>query len=181
MKKFQFFSFITLLFACVFILSCNKSDVISSQDLSLDAENDDLKQNEATWLNIGSQKGLGIGLKIFVGHTVQQCGGKCMKIFGEYGHIDCRGYGNVCNYSVIAYCSVGSDPDYMTLTLTDPNAFGEDLEYQLPDRSFLITNPKNNTEFWLNLPEQILERTDQETPFVIQNIWFSEEQELENE
>jgi hypothetical protein len=181
MKKFKFIGFTALLFVSIFILSCNKSEVISSQEFSLNTENDDLKRNEATWINLGPEKVMGLGFKIFVGHTAKDCGGKCLKIFGEYGHADCRGFGHVCNRSVSAYYSTGPDPDFLTLILTEADAFGEDLQYPLPNRSLYITNPQNNTELWLNIPEQILERTDAEESFVIQNAWFSEEQELENE
>ena len=180
MKKIQFLSFITLLLVSVFIFSCNKSEIISSQRSLSDTENDDLKQNEATWINIGPEKTLGLSFRLFLGHTAAQCGGKCMTLFGTSGHVDCRGFGNVCKYKPQAYLSVGQDPDSFILTLIEVDVFGTDLEYPLPDRSFYITNPHNNTELWLNIPEQILERTDSEEPFVIQDVWFSEEQELEN-
>jgi len=181
MKKIQFFSFIAMFSMAAMICSCNKSDVISFQDFSSKKENDDLKRNEATWSSLGPEKLWGLNFRLFLGHTVEQCGGKCVKFFGQYGHVDCRGFGNVCNLKVSAYYSVSQNPDYVTLTLTDVDALGTDLEYPFPERSFYITNPQNNTELWLNIPEQTLERTNTAEPFVIENIWFSEEQELENE
>ena len=180
MKKNQFISFIALLFASVFIFSCNKSEIISSQESFSNTENDELKQNEATWVSLGPEKAMGFNFRLFVGHTAQDCGGKCVKFFGDSGHVDCRGFGNVCKYKVSGYFSGGQVIDSLTITLVEADVFGTDLEYPLPDRSFYITNPQNNAELWLNIPEQILMRTNSDEPFVIYNVWFSEEQELEN-
>jgi len=179
MKKNQFFSFITLLLVSVFIFSCNKSDRISSPKFSSDTEND-LKRNEATWLNVGSEKKLIIGLRWFSGHTADQCGGKCVEIFGEYMHIDCRGFGNICNYSVVAELSGNITDDKLVLMLKDYESLGEFEIFPFPDRSFTITNPQNSSELWLNIPEQILSLDSAQQQVVIHNIWFSEEQELEN-
>ena len=180
MKKNQFFSFLTLLLVSIIICSCNKNEDVASKEPFSDTENDDLKRNEATWISLGPEKDMGFVFRLFVGHTKTDCGNSCVEFFGQSGHIDCRGFGNVCNHNATAYYSVGQDPGDLKLTLIEVDVFGSDLEYPLPDRSFYITNPQNNTELWLNIPEQILERTDTEEPFVIYNIWFSEEQELIN-
>jgi len=179
MKKNQFLSFIALILAIIFIFSCNKNEVPSIHEFSENMEND-VKQNEATWISLGPEKALGLNFNLLVGHSVQQCGGKCIKFFGEYGHIDCRGFGNACSHVVNAYYSVGDSLDSMALTLIEVDLFGTDLEYPLPDRSFHISNPQNNTDIWLNIPEQVLQRSNAGEVFVIHNIWFSEEQEIEN-
>jgi len=168
------------LIVVVICFSCNKSDVISSQELISNSESDDQKQNEATWISIGSEKAIGFGFKFFVGHTVQQCGGTCIKIFGEYGHLDCRGFGNICKMKMTANYIEDEISGQEQLVVIELNAFGDELEYQFPDRSFFITNPNNNSELWLNIPEQLLIRDNINNPFVISNIWFSDKPELEN-
>jgi len=180
MKKNQFFSFITLLLVGIFIFSCNKSEEIASKESFSNTENDNLIRNEATWISIGPEKDMGFSFRLFVGHTKEECGGSCISFFGQSGHVDCRGFGTNCQYKATAFCSVGQNPDNSALTLIELDVFGTDLEYPIPDRSFYITNPQNNTDLWLNLPSQLLVRTNSDEPFVIYNIWFSEEQELEN-
>jgi len=180
MKKNQFFSFITLLMVGIFIFSCNKSEDIAFKESLSNTENDNLQRNEATWISIGSEKDMGFAFRLFVGHTKEECGGSCIGFFGQTGHVDCRGFGTNCKYKASAYYTVGQDPDDLQLTLIEVDVFGTDLEYPIPDRSFYITNPLNNTDLWLNLPSQLLVRTNSNEPFVIYNTWFSEEQELDN-
>jgi len=181
MKKFNLFNFLLLFAIFIITFSCNKNDTkISSTVVSDNEGNDNFRENEATWITSGEANSKWWLLKIVmrIGHTIDQCGGKCVKIFGELGHIDCRGYGNVCNHVVIAQLvqSTGG----LMLVLEDPDSFGDDLDFFLPDRTFYITNPLNNSDLWLNIPEQVLTRTNSELPFEILDIWFSEEPELEN-
>jgi len=178
MKKHQFFCFMVTFVFTFIIFSCSKNEIASSSDSFPDTENDDPKRNEATWVSSNHSKDLGFRIKIFIGHTVSECGNKCVKIFGEYGHIDCRGFGNVCNYTFSAQLSnQGGTP---MLIISDPDTFGEFLDFHFPDRSLFITNPQNSNELWLNIPEQLLVKEGEEGTFVIHNIWFSEEAELEN-
>ena len=182
MKKFQFSCFLAIFIIALFTHSCKKTDLIPSFDPSTIMENDEENQNEVTWIHPDSTKGFGwlIKLKLYIGHTAEQCGGKCIKILGVWGHVDCRGFGDVCRLVSKGILTLNEETNEYYFTFTDADALGEDLDYNLPDRSFRITNPLNNEDLWLNAPEQILQRICDTLPFVIHDIWFSEEQELEN-
>jgi hypothetical protein len=179
MKKNQLFGLVALLIVALICFSCNKNDVTPPPDIT--PESDEIKRNEATLIYDDSKNIFGwiYKLKIFKGHTIDQCGGKCIKIFGTYGHIDCRGFGNVCEYTAKAQLTQNEDGTY-TLILEDADDLGQFLEFDFPDRSLFITNPQNAKELWLNIGEQLLVRENYELPFKIENVWFSEEQELDN-
>ena len=178
MKKLHFCLLVTFVFTFIFF-SCSKNETASSSDPLSNNENDDLKRNEATWVSSDPSKGLPqIKIKIFIGHTVNDCGGTCVKIFGVPGHIDCRGFGNACDRTGTAQLS--SQGGTITLTFTDPDALGAFLDFDFPDRSLFITNPLNSNELWLNIPEQLLIKDSEEDVFVIHDLWFSENPELEN-
>jgi len=174
MKNLLFLCFMAVFIFSFTFFSCSKNEIGSFTN----TENDNPKRNEATWISSNHSKGLDIKIKIFVGHTASECGGKCIKIFGEYGHADCRGFGNTCNLTTSAHFS--NQNGAFVLILTDPNAFGAFLDFHFPDRSLFITNPQNSNELWLNIPEQLLIKDDEEDVFIIHDIWFSEEAELEN-
>jgi hypothetical protein len=99
---------------------------------------------------------------------------------GQWYHVDCRGFGNTCHLIEKGMLTLDEETNEFYFTFLDIEALGEDLDYPFPDRSFLITNPLNDTDLWLNMPEQILQRICDSLPFVIHDIWFSEEQELQN-
>jgi len=181
MKKFNFYYLIAMFAIVLFACSCNKSDLITSSDLSDNESNNDSKQNAATWFSSGENgsKFWFLKINIKVGHTIEQCGGDCVKMFGEKGHIDCRGFGNVCNHIVDAQV-IQTSGGGIILALVNNNSFGDDLDFLIPDRSLYIINPLNNTDLWLNIPEQVLLRDDNGVPFEILDVWFSEEPELEN-
>jgi hypothetical protein len=103
-----------------------------------------------------------------------------VKIFGVWTHLDCRGYGDVCRLIEKGRLTFDEETNEFIFTFLNADALGDDLDFPFPDRSFHITNPLNNEDLWLNAPEQILERICDTLPFVIHDIWFSEEQELEN-
>ncbi|MDR0207391.1 MAG: hypothetical protein LBI45_09075 [Bacteroidales bacterium] len=177
MKKVQFsylliaFTLTTLLFACI------KGEVKPKEEPEIENQ----KRNEATWItNHDGSKGWLAFLKIMVGHTYEQCGGTCVKLFWEWTHIDCRGFGSVCESLKKAQIVEGDTPGEYMIIFIDSDALGEDLEYPFPDRSLYITNPVNNNELWMNIPEQITIRGDVNEPFTLYDMWFSEEQELEN-
>ena len=181
MKKITFFHLFVLFAIVLIALSCNKSEVPIPFDSFLENENnDDLRQNEATWATSSEEntKFWFLKIKISIGHTPADCGNKCVKILGELGHIDCRGFGNVCNHIVNARV-IQSDGN-LKLVLENPEDLGMDLDFLLPDRTLFITNPLNNADLWLNIPEQVLWRDNHGVPFEILDIWFSEEPELEN-
>jgi hypothetical protein len=181
MKKFNLFCFLAIFIIALFFISCKKTDLISNQPTT--TESDGSKENEATWLNpdVNSKYWTGfLKLRIAVGHTVDQCGNHCIYAFGEWGHADCRGFGNVCKSISKGMLTYDDEFDEFYFTFLEPNALGEELDFLFPDRSFYITNPLNNNDLWLNVPEQLLERISDSIPFTIHDIWFSEEQELEN-
>lgn len=180
MKKACYYFFILSAIALI-AFACNKSEnVISSELISNHENDDDLKTNEATWIySHDDSKFLYLKMQISIGHTSNQCGNKCVKIFGQPGHIDCRGFGNVCSKIVDVHYSMEPNGD-LRLILCDTAVFGESLDMLLPDRTLFITNPQNNNELWLNIPEQLLIRDSESVPFVIHDIWFSENPELEN-
>jgi hypothetical protein len=181
MKKIKIFWFLVLGALIFFAFSCSKNEVINSTDLFLDNENNDkMKQNEATWISSSEElsKWWFLKITIKIGHTPADCGNKCVKIFGELGHIDCRGFGNVCTR--IANAKLIQDGGILKLVLEESDALCDDLDFLLPDRTLYITNPLNNTDLWLNIPEQVLLRDNNGVPFEILDIWFSEEPELEN-
>jgi len=170
----------SVLFAIVLIaFSCNKREITSS-DLSSEDDNNEQKQNVATWItsNEGQSKAMGLQISFLIGHTAAQCGNSCVKIFGQLGHIDCRGFGYICNH--IASVRLVDDGGVLKLVFDDPDDLGDDLDFLFPDRTLQITNPQNNKDFWLNIPEQLLLRNSNNIPFEILDIWFSEEPELEN-
>ena len=181
MKKINFYFFMMMITIILIAFSCNKHEVVTSIDLLSDTEsNDDSKQNLATWVSSSENNSKFWFLKIIIriGHTASDCGNKCVKIFGEQGHVDCRGVGNVCNRIVDA--QMIQNEGGIVLVLLDNDAFGEDLDFLIPDRCLYITNPLNNTDLWLNIPEQVLLRDNNGVPFEILNVWFSENPELEN-
>ena len=182
MKKLFFFGIICVLAFLTTFLCCNKNDQMLTLSGLSNSGDDTIKQNEATWIYEGQNqsKATGIRLKIFIGHTADQCGGKCIKIFGHYGHIDCRGFGYVCNFKGKGKVLQAPDSESFMLTLSPPNIFGNDLDFDFPDRSIFITNPQNNEELWLNIPEQFLERSDTTECYTVRDAWFSENPELKN-
>ena len=166
-------------FALFFIIcACDKHETSTLSDSSTNNQN----QNEATWIHKNDDsKGLFINLKFSVGHTANQCGNACMMIFGQPVHADCRGFGNICNRIVKAVVSEDLINNELTLKIIDDDMFGGYEIFPFPDRCFYITNPQNNLELWLNIPEQILLKDSSGTEIVIYDAWFSEEPELEND
>jgi hypothetical protein len=174
MKKNLFSGFMVMFIVALIFFSCKKNDVITPHDIIEDTKT---KQNEATWVYDHDSKGWLMRLLFLCGHDISLCGGACMKILGEYGHIDCRGFGDACANSVRARIEIDENDNYF-LVILDLDVWGDDLEYLFPDRSFYITNPQDNTELWLNVNEQILLREATDLPFIIEEVWFSEEPEL---
>jgi hypothetical protein len=182
MKKNQFLWVLAMIMIALCFSSCKKTDFIPSSNLPAIVESDETKQNEATWLNPENTKFWSwlLKLKISLGHTADQCGNHCVYMLGEWMHLDCRGMGNVCKNVVKGMLTLDEETNEYYFTFLDADALGDDLDFLFPDRSFHITNPLNNKDLWLNAPEQILQRICDSIPFVIHDIWFSEEQELEN-
>jgi hypothetical protein len=180
MKKSKIFCLIAIVILAILILSCSKKEDLSLTNLQAPDNSDKLQQNEATWIYSGDSKKPRFCLKFFIGHTASECGGKCIKLFGEWGHVDCVGFGNTCNHVVFTSIESGEGLDDYILTLIEPDALGASLEFLFPDRSLLITNPLNNTDLWLNIPEQYLIRETEEDFFEILGAWFSVVPEFEN-
>jgi len=180
MKNLNFLHFLKIFLFAFIVVSCNKNEISSTSDLNTNIENQ--KKNEATWISSkDGSKGYWARLKIWLGHTAEQCGNACVKIFGEPMHLDCRGWGNVCNHIVDVELVEEEFENSWMLIISDEDFLGEFEVFQFPDRSLYITNPQNNTELWLNIPEQMVIKDSCILQFIIHNIWFSEEPELENE
>jgi len=177
MKKFQFSYLLVAIILTTFFWACNKCEV----KLKDEPENENQKRNEVIWISQqdGSKGWLGY-FKVMIGHTADQCGGKCVKLFWQYMHIDCRGWGEVCEAFNKARVVESDIPGEYLIIFEDPDALCDDLEFPFPDRSLFITNPLNPTELWMNIPEQVATRGSVSVPFILYDIWFSEEQELEN-
>jgi hypothetical protein len=177
MKKIQFSYLLAALMLTTLLFACNKGEVKPNDEPEIENQ----KRSEATWISKqDGSKGWLAFLKILVGHTADQCGGTCVKLFWEYMHIDCRGFGSVCELQKKARIVESDIPGEYLLIFEDSDALGDDLEFQFPDRSLYITNPLNNNELWMNIPEQVAARDSVSVPFILIDVWFSEEQELEN-
>ena len=167
---------------CLFILT---TTIFSAFKCGKDVKtpSDDLKKNEATWVRLEEDTTFFkyLEISVSIGHTAADCGNKCVKILGEQGHADCRGFGNACTRVFNARFLPGQLGEVNKLVLIDTELFGNFLEFHLPDRTFFISNPLNNSDIWLNIPDQLLVRENTNEPFVVHGIWFSEEPELENE
>jgi hypothetical protein len=168
-----------MLVVTLICFSCNKNDVDTPPGIATHPESNEQKRNEATWIKDESKATWLMRLLFFTGHSIEVCGGQCVKILGEFGHIDCRGFGDACSNVTRAHLSMDESGNY-TLILEDPDIFGEYLEFDFPSRSLFITNPQNATELWLNIQEQLLVRENFELSFKIQDVWFSEDPELDN-
>jgi len=180
MKKITIINLLLIFLFSLFVFSCKKIDENSLPDFNPDNENNYLKRNEATWISSNnSSKGFWLNLKIYVGHTAEQCGGRCVKLFGKPMHIDCRGIGHICERLITVELQTNENNELM-LILSDEDIFAEYDIFPFPDRSLCITNPQNNDDLWLNIPEQILLKDSTFLKVIIENIWFSEEPELEN-
>ena len=177
MKKIQFSYFLVAFMLTTLLFACNKGEVKPKDEPEIENK----KRNEVTWISKqdGSKGWLGY-FKIMVGHTVDQCGGCCMKLFWECAHADCRGFGSVCEVLKRASVVETETPGEYMLIFEDSDALGDDLEYPFPDRSLFITNPLNPNELWMNIPEQVAVRDSVSVPFILYDVWFSEEQELDN-
>ena len=181
MKKNHFYFLLIVLAISIIASSCTKNETTVSSDLPPNDESADQNQNEATWisLNKGTDAYVGFSIKVAVGHTSSECGGECIKFLGQCFHLDCRGFGSTCTLN--GKVMMDSATNSYTLTTIDYFMFGETLDFQFPDRSLLITNPQNSTDLWLNIPEQVLIRSNYNNPFTLYNVWFSEEPDLENQ
>ena len=181
MKKMKKLGFIAAFSFAIVSFSCTKHDTILPSNSLANDETSHLKRNEATIIFREGSRGPWYDLRFAVGHTAQQCGGKCIKLFGEYTHVNCVGFGNVCNYRVIVSVDEdGTISGNFKLTTSDVNALGSSLIFPFPDRSLMITNPQNNTDLWLNIPEQVLQRNNENESFIFHDAWFSENAELVN-
>ncbi|MCL2312376.1 MAG: hypothetical protein FWC41_07810 [Firmicutes bacterium] len=177
MKKMQLSYFLVAFMLTIFLFSCSKGEVKPKGEPEVDNQ----KRNEVTWISKqDGSKGWLAFLKILVGHTADQCGGTCVKLFWEYMHIDCRGFGNVCELQKKARLVETDIPGEYLIIFEETDALGDDLEYPFPDRSLFITNPLNSNELWMNVPEQVATRDSVSVPFILYDVWFSEEQELDN-
>ena len=110
-------------------------------------------------------------LTIRVGHSITDCGGRCVSIGGKPYHFNCMGYGHVCIKSAaVTLVQVGTA---ITATTTDTFGLTTDDFFNMPDRSLNYTDEKCRRIF-LNIPEQMVYRDTATLQFTFTGLFFSE-------
>ncbi|MBO8432691.1 MAG: hypothetical protein IAB08_05305 [Bacteroidetes bacterium] len=157
-------------------LTLSLSVAISCVQGNLDTQDNKRNPVEATaqWLSNPDTKGDPvIGIRTRVGHTKENCDQSCTKK-GSNIHISCQGRGSEC--SMVGNIKMEPIVKAMTTqpTLTGICLYPEDISdeetFAMPSRSFKI----DNTEQWLNIPEQILHRHPESHCFIIKSITFTD-------
>lgn len=120
-----------------------------------------------------------------VGHKSSECGGKCKKFGGIWGHSDCQGFGSECNLraSVNISKSNPDNPSDIYYTGTGINDYEpiEDSIFAMPARSlYIVDESQENGYIWLNIPEQELQRDKESNQFIYKEITFTTEPLFEN-
>ena len=120
-----------------------------------------------------------------VGHNSTDCNNSCRMIGGVRCHVNCQGFGNICN--AIASISVSKvnpeNPEniyYKAIGLNDYEPTDEDTFY-MPARSYYIEDDNSeNGYYYMNISEQILERDKSNNQFIYLNITFTDTSLFEN-
>ena len=117
-------------------------------------------------------------LTIRVGHSITDCGGRCVSIGGKPYHFNCMGYGHVCIKSAaVTLDQVGTA---ITATTTDTFGLTTDDFFNMPDRSLDYTDANNN-RIYLNIPAQLVYRDTATQQFTFTGLFFSETPEYPND
>lgn len=158
-------------------LTLSLSVAISCVQGNLDTQDNKRNPVEATaqWLSNPDTKGDPvIGIRTRVGHTKENCDLSCNPK-NKRAHLPCQGHGSECS----TVGSIGFEPIVKGLStqpaaLTGRCLYPEDISdeetFAMPSRSFKI----DNTEQWLNIPEQILHRHPESHCFIIKSITFTD-------
>jgi len=109
-------------------------------------------------------------LYLYCGHSIKECGGKCLEINGVLTHADCIGAG--------AYCPLASSMQLVNaggvLTAITTDTFGlTSLDFfAMPDRSLDYVD-ENNNKIYLNIPAQTVYRDSTTLQFTFTGLYFS--------
>ena len=109
-------------------------------------------------------------LTIRIGHSITDCGGSCITIFGKPYHFNCMGDGHVCLTSAAVYLDqIGTS---ITATTTDTFGLTSENIFLMPDRSLNYTD-ENNNRIFLNIPAQLVYRDTVTQQFTFTGLFFS--------
>lgn len=145
---------------------CSKDNPLSQQ-----GKKEQSIFSTATFLQSSKGKPI-IGLETRAGHTKQECDRSCEKS-GLY-HVDCAGNGKQCqifgSIEIERPISKNTTSGVFAAHCIYPEDFSDDETFAMPSRSFYI----EETNQWLNIPQQLLERTPETKCFLIKGITFTE-------
>lgn len=117
-------------------------------------------------------------LTIRIGHSVTDCGGRCITVNGKSYHINCMGNGHVCLKSAaVTLDQVGTD---ITVTTTDTFGLTTEDFFFMPDRSLDYMDADNNPVY-LNIPEQLVFRDNATQQFTFTGLFITDDPEYTND
>lgn len=113
-----------------------------------------------------------------IGHDAKDCNG-CIMSGGQFYHINCMGFGNVCNRTVsVALNQVGST---ITATTTDTFDLTSEDYFLMPARSLYYYTEDNNNHVYLNIPEQMVYRDTATLQFTFTGLFLTNVPEYNND
>ena len=165
MKKTMFIGLCMILSLC----TCNKEEKTQTKfhDSTAVLQNSDAKGNNYS-------------IVIAVGHHISDCGGRCVRMNGQWYHYECMGFGNVCAASAIVNLVQISGNDYTATTLDSTALTNEDF-FNMPSRSLFVEYDEKNNEVWLNIPAQLVFRDSTTRQFTFTGLYYSNSQIYEND
>lgn len=109
-------------------------------------------------------------LSTYAGHSSNGCNG-CVIINGQYIHVNCMGYGNLClTSSVVQFQQVGSA---ISITTTDTFNLTSENFFLMPNRS-LDYMDQSGLHTYLNIPGQMVYRDTTTLQFTFTGLFFSD-------
>jgi hypothetical protein len=166
----------------LWVVSCVKdNDLMTPKEKRVD--------NNSTAQLIKRLKTIGFegtyALASHAGHKASDCGGNCTAVNGIKRHVDCQGFGNVCNLKASINISKNMPYDMTDIYYTAQgiNDFEpiEDSSFNMPARSLYIKDDAFKKGYiYLNIPEQILHRDAASNQFIYNDITFTEDALFEN-
>ena len=113
------------------------------------------------------------------GHSGKGCPG-CVLDHGKWIHIDCQGYGNLCELqSQITLTQV--DENLFSATTTDSTELTDADLFNMPARSLFVELDKNKKEVWLNIPAQLVYRDSSTRQFTLNGLYYSDRAAYRND
>lgn len=157
MKKTKFIGLCLILSLC----TCNKAEKTQMQ----------FHDSTAVLLN-SDAKGSNYSIVIAIGHHISECGGRCVRVNGQWCHFDCMSYGNVCAISTVVNLIQNSGNNYTATTLDSTALTNEDF-FNMPSRSLFVEYDEKNNEVWLNISAQLVFRDSTTRQFTFTNLFYS--------